>query len=271
MNEVLAHEIEREMKILEKEKEIEDLRKKELLKEIIKATTYEKGVVVKEVFKLPMPTSKKFLDSKNVDIKTYGALMLESNWGGKFLNPHDRYIYADKFKEVCKNIQEEFKISESTLKRHINKLKKCDIKAIEPFKTIKGDLVYKLNYGVITSESSEDFRYAKYVTITNVALKELVNAYSENTLRIYLYMLYRCYKKNNIYIRQSEICEAVGLKTTSRAIVTDCVNALVKGGYITVDIEYGVSQNINDNGDNFDYVIPNLFYSLSDKYLQKLC
>ena len=234
-----------------------------LLKEVIEATTYKKGNITKEVFKLPMPISKDFLDNKNVNVKTYGAIMLNSNWGGKFLNPSDRYLYKDKFDEVIKQITEELSISQSTIKRHINKLKKCNIKAIELTKTSNNELVYRLNYGVFNEESGN---LESFVTITNIALRQLVNANSENSLRIYLFLLSKCYK-GEAYIKQEEICQAIGLSYKTRKVVTDCVEALIKGGFIKVKNNFNVHTRVNKQGQTVEHIIPNYFYSLSDDYL----
>ena len=250
--------------IYEQMKEEASYRKK-LIEEVIEATTYKKGNITKEVFKLPMPISKNFLDNKNVNVKTYGAIMLNSNWGGKFLNPTDRYLYKDKFDEVIKQITEELNISQSTIKRHINKLKKCNIKAIELTKTSNDELVYRLNYGVFNEESGN---LENFVTITNVALRKLVNAYSENSLRIYLYLLYKCYK-GEAYIKQEEICQAIGLSYKTRKVVTDCVEALIKGGFIKVKNNFNVHTRVNKQGETVEHIIPNYFYSLSEDYLSE--
>lgn len=252
-----------EKKLIYEQMKEEASYRQRLLKEVIEATTYKKGNITKEVFKLPMPISKDFLDNKNVNVKTYGAIMLNSNWGGKFLNPTDRYLYKDKFDEVIKQITEELSISQSTIKRHINKLKKCNIKAIELTKTSNNELVYRLNYGVFNEESGN---LESFVTITNIALRQLVNAYSENSLRIYLFLLSKCYK-GEAYIKQEEICQAIGLSYKTRKVVTDCVEALIKGGFIKVKNNFNVHTRVNKQGQTVEHIIPNYFYFLSDDYL----
>ena len=252
-----------EKKLIYEQMKEEASYRQRLLKEVIEATTYKKGNITKEVFKLPMPISKDFLDNKNVNVKTYGAIMLNSNWGGKFLNPSDRYLYKDKFDEVIKQITEELNISQSTIKRHINKLKKCNIKALELTKTSNNEIVYRLNYGVFNEESGN---LESFVTITNIALRQLVYAYSENSLRIYLYLLSKCYK-GEAYIKQEEICQAIGLSYKTRKVVTDCVEALIKGGFIKVKNNFNVHTRVNKQGQTVEHIIPNYFYSLSDDYL----
>lgn len=257
----INYDYEKELIIEESNNEFEI--RKRMVEEIISATTYKKGVKKKEVYNLPMPTDKSFLANKNVNAKTYGALILNSNWGGKFLNPCDRYIYKDKWDDVIKKIAFDLKISDKTIKRHISKLEKCDIKAIELTRS-HDQLVYRLNYGVFNEETH---KLEKFVTINNIALRKLVNAYSEYSLRIYLFLLYKCYKGAKL-IKQSEICNSIGISEKSRKIVTDCVEALEKGGFINVDIEYSVIDTVNKQGLKIERSIPNYFYSLSDDYLK---
>lgn len=261
-----------EKELIYQEAQREAERLKELKEALLEATTYKKGEITKEVFKLPMPTSKNFLSNKNVNVKTYGAIMLKSNWGGTFRNPNERYLYKDKFDEAIKEITEELNISQSTIKRHINKLKRCELQVvnekfkvytIELGKTASDELVYKLNYGTFNEKNGN---LENFVTITNVALRKLVNAYSENSLRIYLFLLYKCYK-GEAYIKQEEICEAIGLSYKTRKVVTDCVEALIKGGFISVRNDYSVTTRKNKSGDTLEHIIPNYFYSLSEDYL----
>lgn len=253
-----------EIELIQREAKLEADRIKELFNQVIEATTYKKGEITKEVFKFPMPSDKSFLSNKNVDVKTYGAIMLNSNWGGKFFNPTDRYLYKDKWNEVIKQVTDDLQISESTIKRHINKLKKCDIKAIELTKDKKNKLIYRLNYGVINQETCQ---LEKFVTITNVALRKLVNSHSEYGLRIYLFLLYKCYYGEKL-IKQSEICEAIGISEKSRKIVTDCIETLEYCGFISISVDYVVSSRETKNGEIVEHIIPNYYYSLSDKYLK---
>ena len=56
--------------ILQEAREREEYRLK-LLNEVIKATTYKKGEINKEVVRLPMPTSNKVIANKKINLKTY--------------------------------------------------------------------------------------------------------------------------------------------------------------------------------------------------------
>lgn len=240
-----------------------------LSQEVIKNTSYRKNKKNKEIIHLPMPTKAEVLKNKNISIRTYGAMMLESNWGGKFLNPDDRYIYADKLDEIVKDISKEFKVSERTIKNYITKLRKCNVNILEAMPNKKGELIYKLNY------SDENFK--NYTLIHDKALRKLVNAYSENTLRIYLVLLYKCFDEfkdeNTIIYKECELtqeylCEKVGLKTNSRKIVSDCVEALAKGGFIKVRVEHKTNYE-NKNGELLNYPISKYFYNIDNNYNKK--
>ena len=106
--------------ILQEAREREEYRLK-LLNEVIKATTYKKGEINKEVVRLPMPTSNKVIANKKINLKTYGSIMLHSKWGGTFLNEDNRYIYNDYINEKCEEIAKDCQISKRTLKNHIAK------------------------------------------------------------------------------------------------------------------------------------------------------
>lgn len=258
-------EFQKSKEYYQKELEEEIIREKERLKETLQyiahTYSYKKGEITKEVFKLPMPTSKEFLSKKGLNTKIYGYLMLNSNWGGKYANANDRYLYKDKWDEVIKNACEDLNISQSTIKRHINKLKANDIKAIALTK-VDGKLVYKLNYGSFNHETG---LIDKYVLIDNIALRKLINAYTDYPLRIYLYMLYTL-RNGEKQITQKTLCEVVGLSNNTRYVISDCIDALIDGGFINVRCEYG-NKIIEKNGISEEHTVPNYYYSLSDDYL----
>lgn len=266
---------EKELSFEEYRQKIIDERLKEktdlynLTQEVIENTTYKNGYKKKEVVFLPMPTKAQVLKNKDISIRTYGAVMLESNWGGKILNPDDRYIYADKLDEVIKDISKEFKLSERTLKRYITKLRKCNVNILEAMPNAKGELIYKLNY------SDENFK--NYILIHDKALRKLVNAYSENTLRIYLILLYKCFDEfkdeNTITYKECEmtqeyLCQKIGLKANSRKIIADCIEALARGGFIKIRVEYKTNYETK-NKELLNYPIAKYFYNISKDYLKK--
>ena len=259
-------ELQRAKEYYLKKFEEENIKKREELKETLKYIannySYKKGEITKEVFNLPMPTSKEFLSKRGLNIKIYGYIMLNSKWGGKYANPNDRYLYKQEWEEVNKNACDDLNISQSTIKRHINKLKANDIKLIVLTK-VDNKLVYKINYGSFNTETG---LIDKYVLIDNIALRKLINAYSDYPLRIYLYMLYAL-KKGERKINQKTLCDVVGLASNTRYVISDSVDALIDGGFINVRCEYE-NNIIIKNGVEVEHTTPHYYYSLCSDYLK---
>lgn len=260
-------------KIIEEEKESARYKRK-LIKQIIDESKpkRKKDLDKKEVYKLPMPSHDNVISNRAVDIKTYGAIMLNSNWGGKILNPKDRYIYDETINKQIDKISTDCNISKRTLKRHIAKLRKCDINILEPI-TVNGELAYKLNYSCDEGMN--------FVTIDNVALRKLCNAYSENSLRLYIIFNYMCIEilqninskeyivnTKETHITQEWLCKKIGIKYSNRIVITDCVEALTKGGFINVRKEYKLNPVKNESGEVTLHKVPYYYYSLSDEYLE---
>lgn len=223
----------------------------------------------KEVFCLPMPSSNEILKNRKIDLRTYGSIMLQSNWGGNYRNKNNRFIYKEKLDSKLKEISQEIKISESKLKKDIIKLRKCnvdgDIKLIELTKDNKDNPVYILNYG-IKCDVTEVLK--QYVTINNVALKILKNFTNDNMIRIYLILLYRL-RNGETCLTQEEICDKMGFSYKSRKVISDCLNSLEKLGFI--DIRQGYKEIVATKKDGLNYaqMIPKFYYKLSDRYLER--
>lgn len=258
--------------IVGREKEIA-MYKKQLIEQIVAANRPRRKSKIdkKEVFKLPMPSHDKVISDKNINIKTYGAIMLNSNWGGRIANAKERYIYNETIENQIEKICIECNISKKTFKRHLAKLRKCNINILEAI-SVNGELAYKLNY---SGDSGTNF-----VTIDNVALRKLCTAYSENVLRLYIIFNYMCIEvlkntedKNYIvnriekHITQEWLCKKIGISYNNRIVITDCVEALVNGGFIKVRIDYKYNP-IEKDGDVNIYKVPFYYYSLSDDYLK---
>lgn len=208
----------------------------------------------KEFFEFPMPSNDKVISDKDIDIKTYGIMMINSNWGGKLEGT--RYIYEETLNNQINEICDVCNISKRTFKRHLSKLKKCNVNILQPI-TVKGKLAYLLNYSCDEGKN--------FVTIDNIALRKLCNAYSENTLRLYIIFKYMCRDVAERHITQECLCEKIGLSYKSRMIITDCVDALVSGGFIKVRVDYKYN-TVERNGEDLCYKVPWYYYSLSDDY-----
>lgn len=241
-------------------------------KELIELSCYKKGEITKEVFKLPMSSADTVLTNNDVDLRVYGSLILFSNWGGKELNLHNRYLYSDTFKDNLKEIAASIGVGETKIKRDLVKLRKCNldeenkIKMIDMCKLSNGSLVYLLNYGTYV-QKEDKLSFEKYVTITNVALRILINATNDRMIRIYLFMLYKL-RNGERCLTQAEICEKVGLSTESTYIVSDCVNSLCKLGFIDISVEHHEDIVTRKNGTDYAQTIPKHYYSLSERYFE---
>lgn len=256
---------------IEKQRILEEEKlRKHRINEMIEASKPRKGSKKNDVYKLPMPSSHEVLTSKDICLKTYGVIMLHSNWGGKFFNPDDRYIYNNYIDEKIEQISLECSIAPKTLKDHIRKLKKCGIKIFEPM-NINGELVYRLNYSIEGQE---------FITIDNIALRDLCSTFSSNALKLYIILSYACVsaykekgkqkytvKRIEKHITQKWLCEKMGIAYSNRSVITTYVKYLKKSGFIKVREEYKLN-NVTKNGKNVVHKVPHFYYSLSDDYLQ---
>lgn len=249
-------------------KELEYQRYMLFKNDYIKEDTAISGKPVKEVFCLPMPSSNEILRNRQIDLRTYGSIMLESNWGGNYKNKNNKFIYKEKLDSRLKEIAQEIGISESKLKKDIIKLRKCnvdgDIKLIELTKDNKDNPVYILNYGV-KCDVTEVLK--QYVTISNVALKILKKSNNDNIIRIYLILLYKL-RNGDTCLTQEEICDNMGFSYKSRKVISDCLNSLEKLGFIDIRQDYKEIVATRKDGLNYAQMIPKFYYKLSDRYLE---
>lgn len=261
------------MNEINSEKELIKQRKQEL-KNLIEASKPKKKADKKEFYGLPITSQDCILSNKTIPFKTYSSIILKSNWGGCLLNNYDRYIYENSLLKSIDEICAICNISKKTFKRHLNLLKKCDIGLIDTLIAPNGELVYKLKYACDKG--------LNFVTIDNIALRKLCIAYSEYALRLYVVFKYMCVDitknpKTNKYVvtnkethlTQEWLCKKIGIKHSYRTIITECVDALVSGGFIKVRKEYKYSKSHDENRNEFLNKVPYLSYSLSDEYLKK--
>ncbi len=264
-NKKISFEKYRQLIIKEHRNEKNDLYN--LTKEIIRKTSYRKNEVKKQEVYLPMPTQEMVLKDKSINMRTYGAMMLKSNWGGMFLNPDDRYIYSDKLNNISEEVASELQIRPTTLKRYLTSLKKCKANIFQPTTNKKGELIYRLKY--------TDEYLRGYTLIHEKALRKLIEEHRDNALKIYLVMLYKCFAKmdkdsgkieyKECEITQEYLCESIGLMPNSRKIVAKCIELLERDGFIKVRSTYKTNYETK-NGKVLNYPIPKYFYSISKNY-----
>lgn len=215
---------EREKEIIRAEAKADKEAFRVRFEQYMEENTPKKGVITKEFWDVPMPSHNGYLNNKDVNLNVYGGLMLQSNYGGIYNTEAQRYIYKNKLNN--EELANMCNISESTVKRAFNKLKKAKIEDKEPLITTENTpngIVYKLNYAV-------DDKY--YVTIPNDILQYLIKT-SNNTM-IKLYIFFKVQLANGSKKMQREfIANAIGYSTKNLKDISLMTNDLVAKGLIT--------------------------------------
>lgn len=149
-----------------------------------------------KVWNVPMPSHFDYLGNNNVDMKVYGAMVLNSNHGGKANNQcGERYLYMNKLKDIKGFDDEGNKIkikglSESTLKRHIVKLRKVKIGDSDPLITLENTpngIVYKLNYATtVKDEQGDNTKDRYFIEIPSDIMNELVITSKDGVIKTYI-------------------------------------------------------------------------------------
>lgn len=149
-----------------------------------------------KIFPVSMPSHFDYLGNDNVDMKVYGAMMLNSNHGGKANNQYgERYLYMNKLKDI-KGFDDEGNrikikgLSESTLKRHIVKLRKVKIGESDPLITVENTpngIVYKLNYATtVKDQHGENTKDRYFVEIPSDIMNDLVITSKDGVIKTYI-------------------------------------------------------------------------------------
>lgn len=217
---------EREKAIIKAQMGAEKLEQNNRLDKFIYDNTPKKGVIKKEFWDVPMPSHNDYLNNKDVDLSIYGGIMLESNYGGIYNTEAQRYLYKNKLDN--KEIANMCNVSESTVKRAFNKLKKAKIGDSEPLITTENTpngIVYKLNYAV-------DDRY--YVTIPNDILQYLIDTSNNNMIKLYVFFKVQL-AKGSKQMQREFIANGIGLNGSSKKALdglSNLTNDLVAKGLI---------------------------------------
>lgn len=223
-NDNMHIDTEREKEIIRAEAKADKEAFRVRFEQYMEENTPKKGVITKEFWDVPMPSHNGYLNNKDVNLNIYGGLMLQSNYGGIYNTEAQRYIYKNKLNN--EELANMCNISESTVKRAFNKLKKAKIEDKEPLITTENTpngIVYKLNYAV-------DDKY--YVTIPNDILQYLIKT-SNNTM-IKLYIFFKVQLANGSKKMQREfIANAIGYSTKNLKDISLMTNDLVAKGLIT--------------------------------------
>lgn len=147
----------------------------------------KKGVITKEVWDVPMPSAKKYMQNKKLDYQFLGAVMLQSNYGGKVNNSmKERFIYKNKLYSIkdgekIPTIASELGISRATFFKKVKRLIDVDMGLVEVGHNEDGEIFYKINYATDNKH---------YVTIPSDILEYLVKCTNSNILKFYILFLY---------------------------------------------------------------------------------
>lgn len=203
---------------------------RESFEEFIKRNTPQKGVVTKEIWEVPLPSHNGYLSNKDVDYNLLGGLILMSNFDG-LQNRYEgnRYMYKNSFD--TEGIQSLCGISESTVKRNFNKLKRAlpkedAEKALITVENTEHGAVYKINFAT-------EGKY--FVTIPSVILHYLVKATNKEVIRLYVFFLVQL-ANGPKQMQREYIADAIGInKDSTKALdnVSLLTNSLVAHGLLT--------------------------------------
>lgn len=175
---------------------------------------------------VPIPSHNDYISNKDVDYNIYSGLMLMSNYDSNNNKlDNTRYIYKNKFNN--KELAIMCKVSESTIKRNMNKLRKAIIGDVAPLVTTENTpngIVYKLNYSI-------DDRY--YVTIPNDMLRYLINTSNSHMIKLYVFFKVQL-ANGSKQIQRDYISSSLGYKICKQNndVISDMTKGLVAHGLI---------------------------------------
>ncbi len=164
-------------------------------------------------YKLPISTYEEYL--KNIDYMTYGIITYFSNRTKADDDNNDsgelfRWVYKNKLIEKQEEIEKLSKNKFNTVMRNVRKLAKMDNNLVVAKNSDNG-IIYYINY--------YHMPHGKFVTIHHEILRFLLNTYTNNAIKTYVFLKYRCLK-GKTKISREEIAEAIGLSPNSRNNLT---------------------------------------------------
>lgn len=186
-----------------------------------------------KIVKLPINTNEKYMQNKKCDYKVLAIMTLYSNF-----TPMDeqeksgnyeqyRYVYKNKIIEFTDEIEKLSQKKINTIIRSMRALSNIgNGELVTACKNEAGEIYYTINYANGTTGN-------KFVTIDSDMLRALVNAFSSNTIKVYVFLKYMC-RDGEKKITRSYIAKNIGFATSSDSlkIISDCTKALCGGGFI---------------------------------------
>lgn len=197
------------------------------------------------VWYVPIPTRKEFISNKSVDYRILGGLMLRSNSNAQFdfLGMNDRgrrYIMGHKMDKIIEEIAEttinpktKKPLTKSAVSKHIRTLKKLGAREFS-IDTWGDKLYYNLQFGEVDEEGN--LIGGDFVRVSSNRLKDLTNAYSSLSIKIYTIMLWKCWDNKNKCYKETQIpYEALMAETgiNDKTVIHSCIWAL-ENKFITI-------------------------------------
>ena len=166
------------------------------------------------IWEVPIPTRKEFIRNKAVDYRILGGLMLRSNSNAQFdfiegmNNRGRRYIMGHKMDKVIEEIAQSTinpktkkPLTKSAVSKHIRTLKKLGAREFS-IATWNDKLYYDLQFGEV--DENGKLQGGDFVTISSNRLKDLTNAYSSLSIKIYTIMLWKCWDNKNQCYKETQ-------------------------------------------------------------------
>lgn len=202
----------------------------ETFDEFLERMKPKKGVITKEVWDVPLPSHNGYLRNKNIDYNLLGGLTLMSNFDNlQNRCEGNRYMYKNSFD--TEEMSALCGISESTIKRNFNKLKRAlpkedAEKALLSVENTPNGAVYKINFAT-------EGKY--FVTIPSDVLHYLIKATNKEVIKLYVF--FKVQLANGSKQMQREfIAESLGMnKDSLRQLdnISLLTNSLVAHGLLT--------------------------------------
>lgn len=197
----------------------------------------------KEDYSFPISTYEQYL--KNIDYVTYGIITYFSNRTIADEEGNDsgelfRWVYKNRLIEKQEEIEKLSKNKFNTVMRNVRKLAKMDNNLIVAKNSDNG-IIYYINYYHMPN--------GKFVTIHHEILRFLLNAYSNNAIKTYVFLKYRCLK-GKTRVSREEIAEAIGLSPDSRNNLTSISDITVSLSDKLIKKTYEYITEINEETGN---------------------
>ena len=182
--------------------------------------------VAGETYNLPVPTFSSVMKNKDINLRTFCALLLISNHHlSDTINEEHRYLYHEKLQSYKNYILSLLNVTYPTFQKSLKTLCRKDFNLVVPKSVAEGELVYLLY--------SKDSNEKNYALISNDILEKLVK--NHNSLEIKLYFKIKVmnyFKKHKL--TQNWLCNEVGYSTNSKNAIAKALNNLQSSGLITI-------------------------------------